>query len=72
MKVLHRNSLKLCTVPQVQPPVVQPREGGGLRVPMFYYIPNGEQAAVGIEQGEAQPKRSSRPNKGQPPERYGD
>lgn len=69
-KVLHRNAFKLCTAPQVQSPAAELREEQSAQVPIFYYIPDVEQAAVDAEEGETQARCSSRPKKGQPPAHY--
>lgn len=72
---LHRNSLKLCTLPPaVLPPPAEerPAQEQGPVLPLFYgFLPLAPaQAEQDIE--DAVPRRSTRSNLGQPPARYRD
>lgn len=71
-RVFHRNSLKLCTIPQAPLPVTRPRSTEQTPLHMLYYIPEMDQPMPGSLEGEVQVRRSSRSTKGQAPARYRD
>lgn len=69
-KVFHRNSLKLCTGPLVQPKPTAPpgNEERPMDTPVFYYVPTSNMP--GAMEDEQPVRRSSRGNLGVPPARY--
>lgn len=81
-QTVHRNALKLCTAPptDVLPPPSEsetdsqrPIETPRLPEPLFYgFLPAAMPMPPQDGELEAGPRRSTRPNFGQPPERYRD